>query len=384
MTTSATTRGWSGWPSGRTPRLERAAEHAAAMLGLPLEVREVGESRPRAPARADGGMSAPIAMRAALLPRRGHAASCGRPGAGAARPGRGAGAAARQRRLQDDLNVLDGTVDLPSPVVPGHEGAGVVEALGEGVSGLEVGDHVALSWAPYCGHCEQCLRDLPHLCGTAWPVMLAGGMLDGTDPAALRRRGGAPLLLPLHVRRARGGAGPLLRPDLAGGAVRGGRAAGLCRHQRRLRGVADGRRAARRAGCRARPGRHRPVGGDGRGRAGAVEIVAVDRREERLDAGRAAGREAVVPWRGRAGADRRGRGRGQRRRRRLRLRVHRAGRPPCGRRSSPPASAGRGRDGGHPPRRRRARAAGAVDPADGAACARARSTARPGPTATSR
>jgi Zn-dependent alcohol dehydrogenase len=56
----------------------------------------------------------------------------------------------------------------------------VVEEIGEGVRGLAPGDHVALSWAPYCGTCEQCLRDLPHLCGTAWPLMLAGGMLDGT------------------------------------------------------------------------------------------------------------------------------------------------------------------------------------------------------------
>jgi Zn-dependent alcohol dehydrogenase len=80
----------------------------------------------------------------------------------------------------DDLNVLDGTVDVPAPVVPGHEGAGMVEAVGEGVGDLAAGDHVALSWAPYCGRCEECLRDLPHLCGTAWPLMLRGGLLDGT------------------------------------------------------------------------------------------------------------------------------------------------------------------------------------------------------------
>jgi len=81
----------------------------------------------------------------------------------------------------DDLNVLDGTVDVPSPVVPGHEGAGVVEALGEGVRDLAVGDHVALSWAPACGHCAECLDDLPHLCGTAWPMMARGTLMDGTS-----------------------------------------------------------------------------------------------------------------------------------------------------------------------------------------------------------
>jgi S-(hydroxymethyl)glutathione dehydrogenase / alcohol dehydrogenase len=90
----------------------------------------------------------------------------------------------------DDLNVLDGTVDVPSPVVPGHEGAGVVEQVGEGVDELTPGAHVALSWAPYCGRCEECLRDLPHLCGTAWPLMLRGGLLDGTTRL---RFGGAPV-----------------------------------------------------------------------------------------------------------------------------------------------------------------------------------------------
>jgi Zn-dependent alcohol dehydrogenase len=64
--------------------------------------------------------------------------------------------------------------------VLGHEGAGVVEAVGDGVARVAPGDHVALSWAPSCGTCEECLRDLPQLCSTAWPAMGTGGLLDGT------------------------------------------------------------------------------------------------------------------------------------------------------------------------------------------------------------
>ena len=79
-----------------------------------------------------------------------------------------------------DLNAIDGTAATPCPAVLGHEGGGVVRQLGRGVSRVAVGDHVALSWAPSCGHCAECLDDLPHLCGTAWPMMARGTLLDGT------------------------------------------------------------------------------------------------------------------------------------------------------------------------------------------------------------
>ncbi len=80
-----------------------------------------------------------------------------------------------------DQNAIDGTAPTPCPCVLGHEGAGIVEAIGAAVTRVAVGDHVALSWAPACGHCEQCLRNLPHLCGEAWPAMATGGLMDGTS-----------------------------------------------------------------------------------------------------------------------------------------------------------------------------------------------------------
>jgi S-(hydroxymethyl)glutathione dehydrogenase / alcohol dehydrogenase len=79
-----------------------------------------------------------------------------------------------------DLNAVDGTAETRCPAVLGHEGAGVVESVGAGVTRVRPGDHVALSWAPACGVCEECLRDLPHLCATTGPPMGEGGLLDGT------------------------------------------------------------------------------------------------------------------------------------------------------------------------------------------------------------
>jgi S-(hydroxymethyl)glutathione dehydrogenase/alcohol dehydrogenase len=81
-----------------------------------------------------------------------------------------------------DLHVVVGDWDVPTPVVLGHEGAGVVCALGEGVDDLAVGDHVVLSWVPQCGRCRQCRAGRPWQCELVAEVVAPGGVLhDGTS-----------------------------------------------------------------------------------------------------------------------------------------------------------------------------------------------------------
>ncbi|NLV56027.1 MAG: Zn-dependent alcohol dehydrogenase [Acidimicrobiales bacterium] len=64
-----------------------------------------------------------------------------------------------------DLHAIEGSLPQPAPFVPGHEGAGVISAVGEGVTGLAVGDHVIVAWSPPCGKCVSCVeRKEPHLC----------------------------------------------------------------------------------------------------------------------------------------------------------------------------------------------------------------------------
>ncbi|QJT02397.1 Zn-dependent alcohol dehydrogenase [Streptomyces asoensis] len=79
-----------------------------------------------------------------------------------------------------DLSVVDGTIPFPAPVVLGHEGAGVVEAVGAGVGHVVPGDHVALSTLANCGTCAECDRGRPTMCRQAIgrprkPFTRAGG-----------------------------------------------------------------------------------------------------------------------------------------------------------------------------------------------------------------
>ena len=66
-----------------------------------------------------------------------------------------------------DLHALDGDWETPAPLVLGHEGAGVVVAVGSEVTDLGVDDHVILSWTPSCRSCEFCVSGNPVLCELA-------------------------------------------------------------------------------------------------------------------------------------------------------------------------------------------------------------------------
>ena len=84
-----------------------------------------------------------------------------------------------------DLHQVKGEWERPTPMVLGHEGSGVVEAVGEGVEGVGVGDEVVLSWAPSCGECADCKRGRPAACLTLQYAIGGGTLLDGTTGMTL-------------------------------------------------------------------------------------------------------------------------------------------------------------------------------------------------------
>ncbi|MFF4255668.1 NAD(P)-dependent alcohol dehydrogenase [Streptomyces sp. NPDC001663] len=89
-----------------------------------------------------------------------------------------------------DLGVASGGLPFPLPGVLGHEGAGVVEAVGPAVTGIAPGDHVVLSFTS-CGECRNCHGGHPAYCATWLPLNLIGGRrADGTSTVS---RDGEPL-----------------------------------------------------------------------------------------------------------------------------------------------------------------------------------------------
>jgi Zn-dependent alcohol dehydrogenase len=81
-----------------------------------------------------------------------------------------------------DLSALDGKRTLvPFPAILGHEAAGTVEDIGDGVEAVRVGDHVVITILPSCGRCLNCLNGRPNHCVTAAGAMSTGNLLEGSS-----------------------------------------------------------------------------------------------------------------------------------------------------------------------------------------------------------
>ena len=85
-----------------------------------------------------------------------------------------------------DLHNVKGEWSRPTPMVLGHEGAGVVEWVGADVPGLQPGDEVVLSWAPSCRECADCRRGRPAACVPLHGAIGGGTLVDGTTGMSLR------------------------------------------------------------------------------------------------------------------------------------------------------------------------------------------------------
>ena len=84
-----------------------------------------------------------------------------------------------------DLHFIDGVWAIKPPLVMGHEGAGIVEAVGSEISYVRPGDHVVTCVSAFCGHCRQCLLGRPNLCEQRESVLArpAPALRDGDGDA---------------------------------------------------------------------------------------------------------------------------------------------------------------------------------------------------------
>lgn len=192
-----------------------------------------------------------------------------------------------------DLHVVRGEWKRPTPMVLGHEGAGIVEAVGNRVESVETGDAVVISWAPACGDCVACRNGRRQACERLRAAIAAGTLPDGTTKLSYR---GEPVYrmtatgcmsthttLPAEAALPLGDEIPLEQAALLGCAA--------------LTGVGAIRNAAR-----AQPGESvLVIGAGGVGQfvlqgarlAGAGAIVCVDPNKQRLGQARLLGATAV-------------------------------------------------------------------------------------------
>src|SRR5436309_8012920 len=80
-----------------------------------------------------------------------------------------------------DVSVINGTIPFPTPVVLGHEGAGVVEEVGSAVTKVKPGDHVVVTTVGHCGQCAACDSGRPTHCRDTFGIPRIGFTVGGED-----------------------------------------------------------------------------------------------------------------------------------------------------------------------------------------------------------
>src|SRR5262245_31353633 len=83
-----------------------------------------------------------------------------------------------------DLHYREGGINDAFPFLLGHEAAGIVEAVGPGVTGVKPGDFVVLNWRAVCGTCRSCQRGKPNLCFSTFNATQKMALPDGTPLSA--------------------------------------------------------------------------------------------------------------------------------------------------------------------------------------------------------
>ena len=91
-----------------------------------------------------------------------------------------------------DMHLMTGDLPVPMPYIGGHEGAGIIEKVGPGVSRVKTGDHVVCAFIPSCGHCRWCATGQQSICDLGATILegcLPDGSyafkVDGTDAGAM-------------------------------------------------------------------------------------------------------------------------------------------------------------------------------------------------------
>ncbi|RJQ65624.1 MAG: Zn-dependent alcohol dehydrogenase [Desulfobacteraceae bacterium] len=84
-----------------------------------------------------------------------------------------------------DLHIINGHLMAPLPTVLGHEGSGIVEKIGPGVTSLKPGDPVIPIWRLSCGHCDYCSAGRPALCPEGTQIRMTGRFMDGSTRFSL-------------------------------------------------------------------------------------------------------------------------------------------------------------------------------------------------------